>query len=60
MVSQNKKRQMMTAGSIGLVLGVFLFLIFFTFTGRWIYLFFVPLAGTIGLLQAYLASDAGQ
>ena len=53
MVSAYKKRQLMIAGGMGLVIGLFMFLVFWAVTNKWFYVFIIPLAGIIGLAQAW-------
>jgi hypothetical protein len=57
MVSDKKKHQMKIAGLMGLVLGVFLFLIFWVVSGKIYTLFIIPVAGLIGVAQAYLTPE---
>ena len=57
MVSAYKKRQLMIAGGMGLVIGFFMFLVFWAVTSKWIYAFIIPLAGIIGMAQAWLSPE---
>ena len=57
MVSDYKKRQLKIAGGMGLVIGFFMFFVFWAVTHRWFYVFIIPLAGIIGLAQAYLSPE---
>ncbi len=57
MVSENKKHQMKIAGLMGLILGFFLFLIFWVVSGKIYTLFIIPVAGLIGVAQAYLTPE---
>ena len=57
MVSSYKKRQLMIAGGMGLVIGLFMFLVFWAVTNKWFYLFIIPLAGIIGMAQAWLSPE---
>ena len=57
MVSERKKHQMKVAGGMGLILGFFLFLIFWTMMHNWFSLVIIPVAGLIGLGQAYLTPE---
>ena len=57
MVSEGKKHQMKIAGGVGLILGFFLFLVFWAATNNWFSLFIIPVAGLIGLAQAYLTPE---
>ncbi len=57
MVSAYKKRQLMIAGGMGLVIGFFMFLVFWAVTSKWIYAFIIPLAGIIGLAQVWLSPE---
>lgn len=57
MVSDKKKHQMKIAGLMGLVLGIFLFLIFWVVSGKIYTLFIIPVAGLIGVAQAYLTPE---
>ena len=57
MVSAYKKRQMMIAGGMGLVLGFFMFIVFWAVTKNWFSAFIIPVAGLIGLAQAWLSPE---
>ena len=57
MVSDYKKHQMLVAGSVGLVLGIFIFLAFWFVTHRWFSAFIIPVTCLIGVAQAYLAPE---
>ena len=57
MVSAYKKRQLMIAGSVGLVIGIFMSIVFWTVTNKWYSFFIIPVAGLMGLLQAYMAPE---
>ena len=57
MVSDYKKHQLKIACIAGLVIGLFMFLVFWAVTNRWFYVFIIPLAGIIGLAQAWLSPE---
>ena len=57
MLSEGKKHKMMVAGSVALILGFFLFLVFWSVTNNWFALVIIPVAGLIGLAQAYLTPE---
>ena len=57
MLSPYKKRQLLIATSIALVLGFFMFLVFWAVTHRWFFVFIIPVAGLIGAAQAYLSPE---
>ena len=58
MVSDYKKHQMKIAGVMGLVIGVFMFMVFWAVTNRWYFALIIPIAGLIGVAQAYLAPES--
>ena len=57
MVSDYKKHQMLVAGTVGLALGFFMFLLFWFITKSWFSLLIIPVTGIIGLAQAYLSPE---
>ena len=57
MVSAYKKRQMLVAGTIGLILGIFIFIGFWVATDKIIAVIFIPITCLIGVAQAYLAPE---
>ena len=57
MVSDHKKHQMKVAGAAGLILGFFMFLVFWMITKNWFSLTIIPVAGLIGAAQAYLTPE---
>jgi len=57
MVSEEKKHKMKVAGSVGLILGFFLFLVFWSVTKNWFSLVIIPVAGLIGAAQAYMTPE---
>ena len=57
MVSAYKKHQMIVAGSIGLLLGIFIFIGFWVATDKIIAAIFIPITCLIGVAQAYLAPE---
>ena len=57
MVSDYKKHQLKIAGIAGLVIGLFMFLVFWAVTNKWYFAFIIPIAGLMGLAQAYLSPE---
>ena len=57
MLSEEKKHKMKVAGAVGLILGFFLFLVFWSVTNNWFSAVIVPVAGLIGAAQAYLTPE---
>ena len=57
MVSAYKKHQMLIAVSVGLFIGIFMAIAFWVATQRWFSFFIIPVAGLIGLAQAYMAPE---
>ena len=57
MVSAYKKHQMLVAGTIGLILGIFIFIGFWVMTEKIFSVFIIPITCLIGVAQAYLAPE---
>ena len=57
MLSEGKKHKMKIAGAVGLILGFFLFLVFWSVTNNWFSAAIVPVAGLIGAAQAYMTPE---
>ncbi len=57
MVSDYKKHQMLVAGAISLLLGIFMAIGFWVVTHRWISVFIIPVAVLVGVAQAYMAPE---
>ena len=58
MTSENKKRQMKTGCIVGLIVGIFMFILFGVVTKRWVFsAFIIPVAGLVGLAQGYLSPE---
>ena len=57
MVSEYKKHQMLVAGIMGLILGAFLTLALWFATKNIVTLLFIPVAGLIGVAQAFLSPE---
>lgn len=57
MVSEYKKHQLKIALIAGLVIGLFMFLVFWAVTKRWYFAFIIPIAGLIGAAQAWLSPE---
>ena len=57
MVSAYKKHQMLVAGTVGLVLGIFIFIAFWMVTQKWLSAFIIPVTCLIGVAQAYLSPE---
>ena len=57
MVSDYKKHQMLVAGTVGLVLGVFIFIAFWFVSHKWFSAVIIPLTALIGVAQAYLSPE---
>ena len=57
MVSAYKKRQMLVAGTVGLILGIFMAIGIWVMTKNLISVFIIPLACLIGVAQAYLSPE---
>ncbi|MFA6802940.1 MAG: hypothetical protein WCR24_00405 [Candidatus Methanomethylophilaceae archaeon] len=60
MLSCSKKRQMRNASTIGLAIGFFMFMLFYSVTDSLVSLAIIPVTGAIGAAQAYLAPDYDQ
>ncbi len=57
MVSDYKKHQLKIACIAGLVIGLFMFLVFWAVTKRWYFAFIIPIAGLMGMAQAWLSPE---
>jgi len=57
MLSEGKKHKMKVAGSVALILGFFLFLVFWSVTKNWFSAVIIPVAGLIGVAQAYMTPE---
>ena len=57
MVSDYKKHQMLVAGTVGLVLGIFIFIGFWVVTNKLFSAFIIPVTCLIGVAQAYLSPE---
>ena len=57
MVSAYKKHQMLVAGTVGLILGIFIFIGFWFVTNKWFSAFIIPVTCLIGVAQAYLSPE---
>ena len=57
MVSAYKKHQMLVAGTVGLILGVFMFIGFWVVTKKPFMAFIIPVTCLIGVAQAYLSPE---
>jgi len=60
MISDSKKRQVRNASVIGLIIGFFMFMLFYSVTDSLVSLAIIPVTGLIGAAQAYLAPDYDQ
>ncbi len=57
MVSAYKKHQMLVAGTVGLILGIFIFIGLWVVSERWYTAFIIPVTCLIGVAQAYLSPE---
>ena len=57
MVSAYKKHQMLVAGTVGLILGIFIFIGFWVATNKVYSAFIIPVTCLIGVAQAYLSPE---
>ncbi|MFA5453540.1 MAG: hypothetical protein WC248_08200 [Candidatus Methanomethylophilaceae archaeon] len=60
MISDSKKRQMKNASIIGIIIGFFMFMLFYSVTESLVSLAIIPVVGIVGAAQAYLAPDYDQ
>lgn len=55
MLTEKRKHKMKVGGTLGLILGVFIFFVMYAESKSWFTLFIIPVAAIIGLSQAYLS-----